>query len=113
MARDGFREGVNVAYASGSDHYGYIALRFVDQAAALDYLAVHVGSLCTVAFPVHPIAGLAGFSYLRNDYLAKAVIVVGDTEVQLDICSCVEVRNRVDLASRWATAIAKQFEAIR
>jgi len=111
MNRDGFRGGINVAYSSGPDSYGVIILQFSDPKAAADYLAVHLRYLCSSAAVVRPLGGVTGVSYLRTDNLAKAVVVVGDTEVQVDICSCVEVRDRVALAGRWAVAIEEQLAA--
>ncbi len=109
MNRDGFRGGTNVAYSSGPDSYGVIILQFADAKAAADYLAVHLRYLCSSAAVVRQLDGVTGVSYLRTDNLAKAVFVVGDTEVQVDICSCVEVRDRLALAGRWAVDIQAQL----
>ena len=109
MARDGFRGGVNVGYASGADEYGVIILRFASPAAALDYFSVHLRSICSISTQVSSLSPLAGVAYLRSDDLAKASFVVGDTEVQLDVCTCVQVNDRVDLAGRWATNVARQL----
>jgi hypothetical protein len=109
LHRDGFAEGVDVNYASGPDRYGVVVLRFASPASALDYLRVHVAAICGNSWEVSPINGLVGASYLRSDGIAKAVFVAGDAEIQLDVCTCVETGDRVDLAARWATAIAGQL----
>lgn len=109
MERDGFRGGINVGFVSGPDHYGAIILRFRNGAAAKDYFKGHLADICTLAVSLSPIKGLAGVAFLRNDDLARAAFVVGDTEVNLDVCSCVQVQDRTALAARWAQAVALQF----
>jgi hypothetical protein len=109
MERDGFRGGINIGFVSGPDHYGAIILRFRDRAAAQDYFKGHLADICNLAVTLSPIKGLAGVAFLRNDDLARAAFVTGDTEVNLDVCSCVQVRDRTALAARWAQAVALQF----
>jgi hypothetical protein len=109
LHRDGFEEGIDVNYASGPDRYGAIVMRFASAASALDYLRVHVAAICGNSWEVVPISGLVGVAYLRSDGLAKAVFVAGDTEIQLDVCTCVETQDRVGLAARWATAVLEQL----
>jgi hypothetical protein len=111
LHRDGFEQGVDVRYASGPDRYGAVVLRFASPASALDYLRVHVAAICENSLEVSPISGLVGVAYLRSDGLAKAVFVAGDAEIQLDVCTCVETEDRVDLAARWATAVLQQLDA--
>ena len=109
MQRDGFRGGVEVDYRSGSDKYGVFVLRFGSPDAALDYTHAHLADVCTLTQAMGRLPGLAGVSYLRDDNLAKAVFVAGDTEFSLDICTCVEASHRVVLAANWAVAIARQL----
>jgi hypothetical protein len=111
MQRDGFRGGVHVSYASGPDNYGVSILRFRDPAAAVDYLRAHLTDACTLAVQMVPVDGLDGVAFLRSDNLARAVFVTGDTEVGLDICTCVEVTDRMSLAARWARAVATQLSS--
>jgi hypothetical protein len=109
MNRDGFTGGVDVGYQTGADKYGVIILQFRDVKAATDYYRVHLKDLCTLAVVSAPLRGLQGVAYMRDDDLAKAVFVVGNTEVALDICSCVEVQSRLTLAARWAAAVKQQL----
>jgi hypothetical protein len=111
FARDGFRGGVAVGFLSGPDHYGIFVLRFASGAGADDYFNVHLQDICAQSVSVASINGLHGVAYLRTDNLAKATFVVGDTEVQLDICSCVQVSDRVKLASHWARLVNAQLAA--
>jgi hypothetical protein len=106
LVRDGFRGGLDADFASGNDRYGVIALKFANVAGALDYMRVHLEDICAIATGVKPIEGLTGASYMRSDGLAKAVMVLGDEELQLDVCTCVEVQDRVAVAERWAISIA-------
>lgn len=109
LNRDGFRGGANVRYRSGQDLYGVIIMRFANSAAALDYMHVHLNDACLIAASMEKMPDLAGVALLRTDTRARATFVSGDTEVNLDICSCVEVEDRVALASRWAADIARQL----
>jgi hypothetical protein len=58
------------------------------------------------------IPGIPGVAYMRGDGLAKAVFVIGNTEVALDICECATAWDRQALVAAWAVTVNKQLAGV-
>jgi hypothetical protein len=109
MERAGFSGGVDVQLESVGDSAGVIMMQFRDPASALDAYRVHLQDSCRLAIDSAPLPGIPGVAYMRYDGLAKALFVVGNTEVALDICRCASSWDRLQVVADWAVAVNQQL----
>ncbi|HVT78229.1 MAG TPA: hypothetical protein VHD87_14430 [Acidimicrobiales bacterium] len=109
--RAGFRGGEYVGFRSSDDFYDAIVLRFASADQTLAYFQVHAHDVCQDATVSMRPAHSAGIAFMDTDGVAHATFVVGDTEVSLHVCSCVEDTDRLGLVSRWADAVTAQLSA--
>jgi hypothetical protein len=111
LDRDGFTGGANVGYDTGANEHGVIVAEFRDHHGAVDYFRVHLADLCTLAVTSEPLLGMLGVAYVRGDGVVKAVFVLDNAEISLNLCSCAGVDDRAALAARWAAAVREQVSA--
>jgi hypothetical protein len=113
FARNGYIVAEAAGFTVGDNHYGAEGLQFRDSASADDYNRSDImdlrryGSVASL----RRIPGIAdGVSFIREDGLApyRAYLVIGDTVIHLNICSCVTVSDLQSLAERWALRVAQR-----
>ncbi len=114
MARDGFVEADAVGFDLGPSHYGAEALRFASPAQAEDFNRGALSITCSRDSMRYArvIPGVPdGLTYLRTDGLSpyRAVLVMGDVVVHLNICSCVTAPNPLALVGQWAAAVNTRY----
>ena len=111
--RDGYVVAEAEGFTLGDNRYGAEGLQFRDERDADDYNRDDIMDLCnhgSVA-SLRRIPGVAdGVSFIREDGLTpyRAYLVIGDTVIHLNICSCVTVRDLQSLAERWALRVAQR-----
>ena len=108
--RDGYIVAEGTGFARGEDRYGAEGVQFRDSASADDYLRSDIHDLCTdgIVANLRRIPGVAdGVSFIREDGLApyRASLVIGDTVIHLNICSCLSASDPQSVAERWAVRI--------
>ncbi|MDQ1449463.1 MAG: hypothetical protein QOC79_2434 [Actinomycetota bacterium] len=111
--RDGYVVAEATGFTLGEDHYGAEGLQFRNRASADDYNRTDILDLCGqgVVEGLRPIPGVAdAFSFVLTDGLTpyRAYLVIGDTVIHLNICSCVTVPDLQSLAERWATRVEER-----
>jgi hypothetical protein len=111
--RDGYVVAEASGYTIGEDHYGAEGIQFRDAAGANDYNRSDITDLCDQAavMNLRRIPGVAdGLSLVRTDGLSpyRAYLVIGDTVIHLNICSCVTVSDLQSLAERWALRVEQR-----
>jgi hypothetical protein len=107
MYDSGFTEGMKTEFSVGSDSYFLSVLGFASNATAVDYARVHLDDACHLVEEVVPLPSGNGVAYRRVDGLRKAVFVVGNNEISVDLCTCVE-DGPLTVVSQWAADIEKQ-----
>jgi hypothetical protein len=109
--RDGYIVAEAAGFTLGDNHYGAEGLQFRDSASADEYNRTDIIDLCTYGSVdnLRRIPGVVdGVSFIREDGLTpyRAYLVIGDTVIHLNICSCVTVSDLQSLAERWALRVA-------
>lgn len=108
----GFKRGLDVRLAFGQDSYGVVVMELASPEQAMVYRTAHLTQVCARANEMRAVPGVAGgAAFYRSDTnAARAVVVIGSYEVNLDICTCVEVVDRLALAEQWAVAIVDALQ---
>lgn len=116
MQKDGFVEAEGAGFDLGPSHYGAEALRFASPAQAADFNRGALSITCsrdsmryTRLIPGVP----NGLTYLRLDGLSRyrAVLVMGNVVVHLNICSCLTVSDPLALVGKWAADVNARYAA--
>jgi hypothetical protein len=110
--RDGYVVAAAAGFTRGDSLYAAEAIRFRDPAAADDYTRSDVLERCRhgIVSKLRRIAGTHGLSFVSGDGRMphRAYLVIGDTAVHLNICSCVGADDLQKLAERWAREIERR-----
>jgi hypothetical protein len=114
--RDGYVVAEAAGFTRGGSLYGAEGLQFRSSANADDYNRSDIMELCDNGGVenIRRIPGVVdGVSFVRTDGLApyRAYLVIGDTVIHLNICSCVTVSKLQALAERWATRVEERSAA--
>jgi hypothetical protein len=110
FTQNGFVAAHAAGFTKGGSYYAAEGIRFRDRAAAEDYQRSELLDLCMhgIVSKLRRIRGVpGGFSFVRMDGRMpnRAYLVIGDTAIHLNICSCVGVDDLQTLAERWARRI--------
>jgi hypothetical protein len=106
-----FAGGVYVGLEFGQDTYGVFVMELGSPEQAAAYRTAHLLQVCDRADEMRPMEGIEGGAafYRADTNAARAVVVLGRYEVNLDICTCVEVVDRLALAEVWAGDIVEDL----
>jgi hypothetical protein len=112
LATAGFKRGTDTRLQFGHDFYGVIVMELGSPEQAQAYRNAHLTQVCARAVGMRPMQHVdGGAAFYRSDTrAARAVVVMGRYEVNLDICTCVEVADRLALAEKWASAMVLAAE---
>ncbi len=108
----GFTRGLQVDMELGPDSYEIIVMELGSPEQAMQYRTAHLRQACARADGMQEMPALPGGAvfYRSDTNAARATIVLGRYELNLEICECVEVVDRLALAEEWAAAIVADLE---
>ena len=114
MEHDGFVEAEGAGFVRASDRYGAEALRFRTPAQAADFNRIALSTSCDrgAISQMRAIPGVPdGVSFIRTDGVTpyRAVVVMRNIVVHINICSCVHVNDTQALAAEWASVIDGRY----
>jgi hypothetical protein len=117
LAQNGYVVAEAEGFTHGGSQYGAEGIQFRNSGGADNYNHMQVLQLCRsgLVSNIRLIRGVAdGLSLTRTDedMSARAYLVIGNTLVHLNICSCVGVRDLQTLADQWARRVEARSAAI-
>jgi len=113
FTNDGYVVAEAAGFTNGASRYGAEGIQFRDSAAAAHDNETDIRNMCAAGLvsKLRAIPGTAnGVSFVRTDDVMpyRAYLVIGNTAVHLNICSCVGESDLQNLADQWAVAVQER-----